>query len=423
MDYHVSDRVCTLCMQDVLLRKFVRQTGSPARCILCQKTNITVTIKELAGIIDPFFRMHFTQGDWESEWDGISDSGRSTSFQDGQTLGEVLQSMVGYFPFEDSLIGALISSYRQDPGEPFEPFYGDDVRYMPILDGQGNLSKKWDQIESRIKFRRRYFDVDVKQFFEGVFSGLNRMTGLDIRTNKQSTVVQPVPPGTKFWRGRRCGSYKQLQEFLKEPASKLGPPPSALAPAGRMNAEGISVFYGSRESDTCAAEMRPSIGEEVLTAEFETNRGLLILNFPMLDESDLPHPSYFEEEFSKKMDKRNFIRKLHRLISKPVIPGSERNYLITQALAEYLAHVHDPKIDGLFFSSVQQEGGENVVLFLREKEDADPSSTDEFDLPIRLTKTEPLLVSTKKLNYEFETITFMDLGDGQILRIEDALGG
>jgi len=66
---------------------------------------------------------------------------------------------------------------------------------------------------------------------------------------------------------------------------------------------------------------------------------------------------------SAEVERRAFLRRLHTLISQPVVPGREADYLITQTMAEYLAHVHDEPFDGIMFKSVQREGGANVVLF------------------------------------------------------------
>lgn len=44
-------------------------------------------------------------------------------------------------------------------------------------------------------------------------------------------------------------------------------------------------------------------------------------------------------------------------------PGAIQNYLITQAIAEYLALKCKPGFDGVIFSSAQRAEGRNIVLF------------------------------------------------------------
>lgn len=50
-------------------------------------------------------------------------------------------------------------------------------------------------------------------------------------------------------------------------------------------------------------------------------------------------------------------------VSRPVLPGEEREYFATQVIAEYLATQHSPRLDGVVFSSAQYAGGLNLVLF------------------------------------------------------------
>ena len=64
-------------------------------------------------------------------------------------------------------------------------------------------------------------------------------------------------------------------------------------------------------------------------------------------------------------DVQSFFRHLVSEISRPVMPQDEAlEYLPTQAVAEFLAHKVDPRLDGIIFHSSQTGGdGRNVVLF------------------------------------------------------------
>jgi hypothetical protein len=73
--------------------------------------------------------------------------------------------------------------------------------------------------------------------------------------------------------------------------------------------------------------------------------------------------SYFQPDFTEQVEKNGFRRRLHKLISQPITPGREADYLIPQTMAEYLAHVHEEPFDGVLFASVQRAEGTNVVLF------------------------------------------------------------
>jgi hypothetical protein len=98
--------------------------------------------------------------------------------------------------------------------------------------------------------------------------------------------------------------------------------------------------------------------------KLRTTKALRLLDFSLLEHAHSGNPlSYFQPDFSDEVEKRIFRRQLHRLISQPIVPGRETEYLITQTMAEYLAHVHEEPFDGILFASAQRANGKNVVLF------------------------------------------------------------
>ena len=414
-----EDPICRSCVVDSALGNLMRKVGKKAKCAVCNKSKLSVTIEGIAYIIDPYFRKYFSRGEINTYWRGGGEDdkdGYHVDEQDGDSLSQSIRTMIGELPFEEALIAALVSTEHEYPGEPFDPFYSIETNYEENMRGRLQSANRWEKIQRRIKFRQRYFDPEITAFFRDLFNDINTFIAFDPKTKSRVPVIVPLEIGTPIWRGRKCNSAAMLKEFLGNAEGSLGPPPSRDARSGRMNPEGISVFYGSRSSNTCVAELRPAIGERVLVGTFETNRVLQLLSFPLLDGSfSLFSLSYFEEDFVKRDDRRGFIRKLHGLISRPVIPGNERNYLITQALAEYIAHVHSPKIDGMIFHSVQEKGGENIVLFLRALDDSTERDSQEFDLPISLShKSKPRWASAANVAYEIETEFYHVSSDGKV---------
>jgi hypothetical protein len=167
----------------------------------------------------------------------------------------------------------------------------------------------------------------------------------------------------KLYRARKLDPSR-LKEFYKEPFKLVGPPPRERSLAGRMNVEGIVVFYGATDFETCLAENRPPIGGTTAVIEVETTSQLTVLDFTRLQESRKVL-SYFQPDFIPEAERTAFLRHLHTLISQPVVPGRESEYLITQTMAEYLAYVHKNPLDGILFQSVQRKDGINVVLFAK----------------------------------------------------------
>src|SRR5258708_5926999 len=125
--------------------------------------------------------------------------------------------------------------------------------------------------------------------------------------------------------------------------------------------------------------MRPALGGDTAVIELQTTKPLRVLDFTRLQEPHGEGLSYFQPDFTAEVERRAFLLRLHTLISQPVVPGREADYLITQTMAEYLAHVHQEPFGGILFKSVQRAGGVNVVLF------AEPRAPSRFSplLPSR----------------------------------------
>ena len=179
-------------------------------------------------------------------------------------------------------------------------------------------------------------------------------------------VARTLRVGFKLYRARAYRTLEDRRLFSSDPMKHLGPPPNAYARAGRMNAEGVSVLYCATDVETCLAELRPAIGSQLAVAAFQTTEDLRILDFTRLaqvafpDDLDIFHSDYFIQK-----DRQALLRHLHFLISQPITPEREANYLITQTMAEFLAHVHSQPFDGIAFSSTQRVAGTNIVIFPR----------------------------------------------------------
>ena len=78
------------------------------------------------------------------------------------------------------------------------------------------------------------------------------------------------------------------------------------------------------------------------------------------------------------------------------------DYLITQTMVEYLAHVHKQPFDGVLFKSVQRSGGANIVIF--------PQADGSF--PVAYVEESFKLFSTTSIQYSHETVRVGSLEDG-----------
>lgn len=87
-----------------------------------------------------------------------------------------------------------------------------------------------------------------------------------------------------------------------------------------MSVDGVAVFYGALESETCLAELRPTIGSEAAVITVRTTTTLRLLDFTRIKDS-YHVLSYFQPDFNEQAEKNIFLRQLESLISQPVRPG------------------------------------------------------------------------------------------------------
>jgi hypothetical protein len=147
--------------------------------------------------------------------------------------------------------------------------------------------------------------------------------------------------------------YSTLRLGQKRPERDVGPPPDKAVP-GRMNAAGISVFYGATDADLALGEVQAPVGSKVLIGHFEILQPLMLLDLKALERVVDERGSIFDSNYGRRLKRADFLRGLCHRISKPVMPTDrERDYLPTQAIADFLATTANPPIDGILYPSVQ----------------------------------------------------------------------
>jgi hypothetical protein len=359
----VAPAVCCRCINDPYLQRLVQEGGSVAECTECGGTDKpTFSAEEFGELLAPLVLEHFRQGDEVHIFSNAEDE-KGYWEQQGQELHEIIEEVLGqYFSIQEEIIEATVDSEAKNlsfqDGESGE--LGREFCYVErhrISEYEG----RWVSTYQSLQNSKRFFNEEAKKLFDDLFQGIEELktcTSEEI----EEPVIRTVPIGAEIFRGRLCTSDAMRNEFYADPLLHVGPPPPLKARAGRMNADHIAVLYGAMEKDTCLAELRPALGSESLVITLVLASQHRVLDFARLERSG-KSLSYFQPDFANELDRETFLRKLHRLISQPIVPGRESEYLITQTMAEYLAHVHPGKLDGIMFSSVQRSGGTNIVLF------------------------------------------------------------
>lgn len=354
--------ICFKCIEDEVLRAKVESEGEPLLCESCgEDKNNSFSYEQLGEELEPVVREHFQLG---PEVRKFYDNDEEGWEQEGEPLSDIIQMVLGQDVDDpDALVSALMDAEDYWPGDGEEAFYDDTQLYVPCKATPHAWMAQWHYLRDELAHRRRFFSDGARELFDRLLEGVADLKFFDKETDQWLPVVNELPEGTDVLRARVVRSDSELRAFAETPSRELGAPPPEKAPAGRMNAAGIAVFYGALDSDTCLAEMRPALGGRVLVGVFRTTQTLRVLDFRRLEAAWLAELSYFDSKYAEQRERAVFLRRLHGLISRPVAPGQEDEYLITQTLTEYLAHVHQPSFEGVIFQSVQREGGANIVLF------------------------------------------------------------
>lgn len=374
-------RLCAACIGEPFLKKLVRQDGKVAPCGFCSRAKgRTFSLEEMSDCVEVAFRDHYIrtsdQPD-EMEFLALRHGGRDWN-RHGDPVVEAIQmaAMIDELP---AMSIAEILAERNDtsvPGDPEEEQEFDPDSYYERLEvtEDDHFHEDWARFERSLKSEARFFSRTAEAVLSDIFSGIN-----EARTRNGGSVVRPAGPGTALttvFRARPFQSEERLELALARPDLEVGPPPSPLARPGRMNARGVPVFYGATDERIAMAEVRPPVGADVIVARFEIVRPLRLLDVAALG-TVFVEGSIFDPTLAGRSKRAVFLQTLSARITRPVMPDAEDfEYLVTQAMADYLADHPVLDLDGILFPSVQSRTkGANVVLFHK------ASRTALFDLP------------------------------------------
>ena len=249
---------------------------------------------------------------------------------------------------------------RRNPG--VEAPFNSDARYESVGRDEEEAARTWESLTYGLHHSARFFNTDLRNFLDSLFSDIH------IKDGRNGKAIRLIEPGSKIsreiYRARVSASRDSVKEILSGLPATLGAPTGRKVRAGRMNAAGISVFYGACDRDTCLAEVRAPVGSSVVIGKFELVRAVKLLDLDALGKLYVTK-SLFSPGYSADLEKCAFLALLSRRFSMPVIPGGEDfDYLLSQAVCEYLAGSIKPRLDGIIFKSSQRGGkGKNITLF------------------------------------------------------------
>ena len=379
--------ICSACVGDDFLRHTIAKSQMVGTCDYCGDHGKTISMEDLARRFEEAFDSHYRRTDtepsgweyslmkegiqeWEREGDRVVDVIHAMSDASDDVARDIQRILSNwYFDFESAEMGEEL---------PFS----EDSHYAESEPDDSYHQVNWSNFEYSLMTESRFFSQGLKDTLKEIFEVLH-----DDQL-KGKRLIRRAGPGKSIatlYRARVFESEERLKEALARPDLHVGPPPAASARAGRMNAHGISVFYGSTTARIALGEVRPPVGSIVLVAEFELLRPVRLLDVRALDSVYAPG-SFFDPETIRRHATIKFLRTLKERMSVPVTPDNERSeYLVTQVVTEYLADRADLKLDGLLYPSVQtKERGANAVLFHRAAKTAAMEFPEDTQVKVEL---------------------------------------
>ena len=333
------------------------EKGTREECTYCRGTKTALTLADLSDRIHRVLKDHFKL----TPQDDLTEQSRQGS-DDVETVIENVARIEQCIAVDvrENLFNRFAQTVDVVEGE--ENPYSDGMLYgEPEVDTSGLRSAWWD-FKEEIRSRARFFGATTAAILDRIFENL-----ASLGTVWGKPVVREIKPGDRdssFWRARTAHSGPEIESILETLRSQLGSPPSDKATAGRMNAEGIPVFYGALEEETCVSEVRAPVGSFVVLVKFDLLSPICVLDLNALSivYSDFSH---FDPKYIEKRSRERFLKELVGEMSRPVMPHEEaREYIATQIVSEYLANRVEPRLHGIIFSSAQTGGGgHNIVMF------------------------------------------------------------
>ena len=362
-------RLCVACVEEPFLKALIRKEGSVASCDFCERRRgRTVTLEVMADKVEQAFADHYRQtSDQPDPMEEIAQryGGRSWT-RHGELIDEAIQLAAGIDPEPANAIVEILAERHNTmaPGDPdYEQEFDPESHYERLrIAEDDHFHRDWERFEQSLKSETRFFSRSAQAVLGEIFDDIAML-----RTKQNGSVIFVAGPGspmTSLYRARVFQSEDKLQAALERPDLEIAPPPSVFARAGRMNARGVPVFYGATDERIAMAEVRPPVGADVIVARFELTRPLRLLDVAALG-TVFVEGSIFDPTLASRQKRALFLQTLSAKIVRPVMPDSEDfEYLVTQAMADYLADHPGLQLDGILFPSVQSRSkGSNVVLF------------------------------------------------------------
>lgn len=336
----------------------IRPSFSDDRCTFHPNLK-GIPVKAVARIIDDVFRNNYGPGRYNMFHDE----------QEGEDLQGELYELTG--ADLDDVVSAIADQLIEDdsywPPDGEDPFYSSDAAYQRSYDAFNGHSYLWDEFCKSIVHGQRFFNSKAKELLFKIFDRIHLQRDL-----QRANPVYAITPGSEqatVYRVRNVGDPEARMKIREDVPANMGPPPSRLRRPGRMNPSGIGALYAGFDLETCVAEMRPTVGDVIVSAQFDIIEPLWVLDTTRFS-GGFKEPNLFSKDHLRRTAQWRFMQRFMVEIARPISRNDEHlDYIPTQAVAEYLLNHHDfnvsgakHRIEAIIYRSAQHPEGKNIVI-------------------------------------------------------------
>ncbi|MEH5974376.1 RES family NAD+ phosphorylase [Phytobacter diazotrophicus] len=321
--------ICADCIRETFLSMCIEADGVKQTCNYCGgKTQACFSVSTVSERVEQAIAEHYVrtpEHQSETEYAMLRHSEGGYEWErKGSGIVYVIEDLLG----TSEAVAGDVQHYLEEKHDDFEAAkMGEECEFAPdsCYEERGKVESEdfdimWNRLVYSLKTESRYTNHTVRDTLDGIFHDLE-----SLRSRGNKTVITMAGPGGEvpfLYRARWCRDHNELEAMLVAPDKELGPPPSLLSGSNRMSAKRISVFYGASSVETAISEIRPPVGCNVVTSEFNITRPLRLLNLPAL-ESLLERGSKFDPDYILRRQQAAFLRTLTSRIVEPVMPGEE----------------------------------------------------------------------------------------------------
>lgn len=375
--------VCHKCVGDLVMKAEIQKVGRVHACHFCGRSRKSIRLRDLADRVDDVYRQIVVMAEETPVFDDDSDRVRWEA--DGENPKDIVRDMLECEEdLAEAVVGRLSKKHEWSVHRDGETDWYDDSSfvYEIHIPRDPQFRETWNDFCESVKHHRRFFNPSARVHLDEIL-GAALSGGWPGSESPVRMIGGPDDAEHRHvYRARPANGIESRRRIYSAPARELGAPPRSAASPGRMNAAGISVFYGAFDAQTCIAETRVPVGGGAVVGRFDILRPLRILDMRAFDRRAWGG-SVFHPQFIRNHAHVAFLREFHAEIRRPVLPNTETlEYLPTQVMAEYLAAMVQPPIDGILYSSVQSEGV-NIAIFPHACSvvpDEDPVSEDRVSV-------------------------------------------